>query len=311
MSEPQPSRSSTLADGPWRGRLLLHPLTVVAIILLGVNDAVLKQAAPGLVTGKLSDIAGVWMIGAVVIALTAQPAVGALLTGLAFGALKTLPIVAGWAAPVLGGKTLTDRTDLIALAALPPLAIVATRVRTAAAPRSRTSLLHWAGTLSVLTAVTFTTTATSCDVRAEVSQLELADDGRVMVKTVYNSEAGWYSVDLDSEPVRVDQLSWTQAADAEPCIESRCYSVRPDEGFYDDSGVSIVSGDDITHSKGDCIQESFFKALVVRPTADGAEVWVSMGMDGLVVLATDGTLRQVTLPGLSTKRIDGVKRPGK
>jgi hypothetical protein len=34
-------------------------------------------------------------------------------------------------------------------------------------------------------------------------------------------------------------------------------------------------------------------------------------MDGLVVLATDGTLQQLTLPGLSTKRIDGVKRPRK
>lgn len=37
---------------------LLHPVSLAAIALLVVNDHVLKAAWPGLVTGKLSDVAG-------------------------------------------------------------------------------------------------------------------------------------------------------------------------------------------------------------------------------------------------------------
>jgi hypothetical protein len=37
---------------------LLHPGALVAILVLVLNDHVLKQAFPGVVTGKLSDVAG-------------------------------------------------------------------------------------------------------------------------------------------------------------------------------------------------------------------------------------------------------------
>ncbi|MBX3225036.1 MAG: hypothetical protein KF795_31250 [Labilithrix sp.] len=37
---------------------MTRPLAIVAVLVLFVNDHVLKQAWPGLVTGKLSDIAG-------------------------------------------------------------------------------------------------------------------------------------------------------------------------------------------------------------------------------------------------------------
>ncbi len=39
-------------------RVLLHPLALAALVLLVVNDHVLKYRYPGLITGKLSDIAG-------------------------------------------------------------------------------------------------------------------------------------------------------------------------------------------------------------------------------------------------------------
>jgi hypothetical protein len=39
-------------------RSLTHPLALGAIALLVINDHVLKQAMPGVVTGKLSDFAG-------------------------------------------------------------------------------------------------------------------------------------------------------------------------------------------------------------------------------------------------------------
>jgi hypothetical protein len=40
------------------GEALLHPVALVALVLLVLNDHVLKSAYPGLVTGKLSDAAG-------------------------------------------------------------------------------------------------------------------------------------------------------------------------------------------------------------------------------------------------------------
>ncbi len=42
----------------WRAPGLLHPLALAAIAALALNDHVLKPSWPGLVTGKLSDVAG-------------------------------------------------------------------------------------------------------------------------------------------------------------------------------------------------------------------------------------------------------------
>jgi hypothetical protein len=53
-------------------RWAAHPLTVGATAVLLLNDHVLKPAWPGLVTGKLSDVAG----------LAAAPPVLGLLLGL-------------------------------------------------------------------------------------------------------------------------------------------------------------------------------------------------------------------------------------
>lgn len=47
-----PGAAGRPADG------LLHPVAVLALVVLVVNDQVLKAAWPGVVTGKLSDVAG-------------------------------------------------------------------------------------------------------------------------------------------------------------------------------------------------------------------------------------------------------------
>ncbi len=43
---------------PAPGSLLLDPFFQLALFLLALNDHVLKSAAPGIITGKLSDMAG-------------------------------------------------------------------------------------------------------------------------------------------------------------------------------------------------------------------------------------------------------------
>lgn len=81
---------------------LLHPVSLAAIALLVVNDHVLKAAWPGLVTGKLSDVAGMVFFPLFLAAVAQQLRPGlplrravaacALLTALVFAAIKLWPL---------------------------------------------------------------------------------------------------------------------------------------------------------------------------------------------------------------------------
>jgi hypothetical protein len=81
---------------------LTHPITLAAIVLLVLNDHVLKAAAPGFVTGKLSDVAG--MIFFPVMLAAALEWLGArskhlmlgtaIATGVGFAAIKTIDVAA-------------------------------------------------------------------------------------------------------------------------------------------------------------------------------------------------------------------------
>jgi hypothetical protein len=51
------------------GSALVHPVTLTALVTLALNDHVLKRVCPGVVTGKLSDFAGVVLLPVFVHAL--------------------------------------------------------------------------------------------------------------------------------------------------------------------------------------------------------------------------------------------------
>lgn len=111
------SASTTLkARSSWLGR----PWFFVAVVALALNDHVFKGAWPGWLTGKLSDFAGLVVV-ATLAAVLFGPRWGTVVAGVGFVALKTVPGVAELASPVLGGVTLRDPSDLIALAVLPPV----------------------------------------------------------------------------------------------------------------------------------------------------------------------------------------------
>lgn len=131
-------------------RALATPLAIFAIALLIVNDHVLKAAYPGLVTGKLSDFAGLMFFPLLLSAASEQLGfrrgmatviAATVVTGLVFAAIKVSPaagelyrsalaslqwpirvlcaVIAGDPVPPVGQVQLTaDRTDLIALVAL-------------------------------------------------------------------------------------------------------------------------------------------------------------------------------------------------
>lgn len=128
---------------------LLHPITLGAIALLVLNDHLLKRVAPGVLTGKLSDVAGMIFFPLFLAALLELARVRhhrlilgcAIATGVVFAATKTIPLAAdayrsglgaiqwpfhalfalvrGHRVPGLSPVAMTmDPTDLIALPAL-------------------------------------------------------------------------------------------------------------------------------------------------------------------------------------------------
>ena len=130
-------------------RLLVAPVSLAAIAVLVINDHVLKAAVPGVVTGKLSDVAGMIFFPLLLAAALEQIGIrrgaqtivaAAIATGVVFAAVKLwhpagdayrvglaalqwpFRVVAaplGDALPALGRVHLTaDPTDLLALPAL-------------------------------------------------------------------------------------------------------------------------------------------------------------------------------------------------
>lgn len=148
----------TELDEPRVGGLLLHPLAMLSVFVLLGNDHLLKAAAPGLLTGKLSDVAGLVafpLLLAEVAALLARWALrrstdaralvpaAVLVTAAGFAAVKTTHVAADlWAAGLgafqwfvgfgwVGGGPPTsaagavDPTDLVALPALLAAVLIA------------------------------------------------------------------------------------------------------------------------------------------------------------------------------------------
>jgi hypothetical protein len=123
----------------WASRIpampeLVGPVPLVAAAVLALNDHVLKARFPGLVTGKLSDLAAAFVLPLFVSAALAlatrwplrrRLGVGVAVTALLLAALKLSPAAAG--AVVAGldalraplgvgrGRIIADPTDLVAL----------------------------------------------------------------------------------------------------------------------------------------------------------------------------------------------------
>ncbi|MCG5471887.1 hypothetical protein LADH09A_005922 [Micromonospora sp. LAH09] len=129
MTGPETPRDGAPTALSW----LCHPSTLLALVVLVVNDHVLKSAFPGVVTGKVSDVAGLVLAPALVAVLLTLlvprlPARAAALAGLvAVGAGFAVVKSSGYAAEVassawtaLAGPSLVraDRTDLLTLPAL-------------------------------------------------------------------------------------------------------------------------------------------------------------------------------------------------
>jgi hypothetical protein len=113
---------------------MLHPLTLVSLVLLVMNDHFLKWAYPSWITGKLSDVAGMILAPIVLSVATRHraPVVCAVVVAIVFTLTKTWsPANHAWCATL--GPLAKDPTDLIAL----PFAALGVVVVSSAASRSR------------------------------------------------------------------------------------------------------------------------------------------------------------------------------
>jgi hypothetical protein len=277
-----------------RWRLLTHPIFTGAVALLAVNDHVLKARWPGPITGKLSDLAGVVMIALACTAITGRTNFSIRLTAAAFALLKTWPPVAAWAAPILGGVTRTDPTDLIALLALIPLHRWLQQDRSA-------SGVAFLWPVAVVLALS-TTTATSCAATPQTRELWSAN-GQLLVTSSSGKELSGSS---DSG------RTWTPRGETpggphptpsmEACAKDTCFRALPDVGIDQKIGqrewkpilrytaeqrrrLRINISDACS---GDAGRPSYFSSLEVSEPPDGTHVTVNMGA-GLLHRSPDGT----------------------
>lgn len=126
-----------------------------AVVLLWLNDAFLKARFHNALTGKLSDLAGCFVLPLFVAvllvplgwSLRVRVGVGALVTTLFFAAIKTFDGAARttastlqWVTTSLGvdgaHRLLADRTDLVALAMVPLALLFAHAVHRSPEPLS-------------------------------------------------------------------------------------------------------------------------------------------------------------------------------
>lgn len=97
---------------PAPGRLLRHPAALAALVVLVVNDHFLKERFPGVVTGKLSDLAGMVVAPLVLVTVADAVAPSSWLRRPGYGAASAWACAALVAAVFAATKTWRPATEV-------------------------------------------------------------------------------------------------------------------------------------------------------------------------------------------------------
>jgi hypothetical protein len=303
-------------------RLLAHPLTTAAFAVLAINDHVLKSRFPGVVTGKLSDVAGLVGLTIVMGVVLARPRAAALVVSVGFLALKTVPGVAEMAAPLLGGVGVRDATDLLALLAVAPAAAWTEAHIGTTSVRGR--LGQVTGAVAAL-CVVLTTTATSCERPPMVDGFVTNADGTALARIESEGFSGGKEVDTSVWAITADGGHSFERIDLAPntsptstrtaCGDAGCYRVRgeavehrtsdgPWKTSFEFSSEQKRRAD--LRSSSDCRRGGGeFSAVAIVHRPDGEHVLVAMGTDGVLHRTPGGTWERRAVLGLSPVSLHG------
>jgi hypothetical protein len=226
-----------------------HPVTVLSLAVLLVNDHLLKSAYPGLVTGKLSDLAGLvvappllalvmtLLVPRLPARLAAVGSVGATAAG--FVAVKGTSGGAAAASAVWGvvngpSVVLADLTDLVALPALGLAWWAWTRARARPAPARLVRLVRVAVLLPAAAIAVAATSAPYHPYAAAVAEWDgaiVSGEGNGYHHDVHTAWL-WQRVSEDGgrtwrdlEPAEVEAVE--QAARRYPVEQLDCVTDRP------------------------------------------------------------------------------------
>lgn len=299
-----------------RWRLLVHPYFTGSVLVLAVNDHLLKGRAPGVLTGKLSDFAGVFLIAVVVTALTGRPRFACCVSGLGFVALKTAPLATVLAAPFLGGMTLRDPTDLLSLIMLYPAFRFASRGAPSVPERSipRQVLVISSATVAVLAM-----SATSCVRAATVDGFVVVDQGTVFARVydeTYTGEGGnvpaprwarsqdggstWVSTSEEpSAPVSFAKEACSPNLGCFRLGDDRVeHSLQASGNFATSFAFSKEQRERIKkRSESDCASQvdDGYRAIAIVSRSDGDHVVVAMGTQGALHRSPDGQWTRIAV----------------
>lgn len=286
-----------------RTRMLASPVFVFSVVVLVVNDHVLKSEFPGFVTGKLSDVAGVAMVAIIATVLVGRPRTACTSTGVAFAALKSIDAVADAAVPVLGGRTLTDHTDVAAVLVLFPLAHWMRRTQAERPERTQRNLSPLK--LMALGAAVLATSASSQlpvgvqSVRAGDGEVIAVEGDRSFVST---DGRRWEA--RESKSVTATEPPLTQAEERRSCAGDVCFEIIAKRIERTEDGDTVVEYeltdddvrdleyefDDTSSSTGDIL-----RSIAAVDTSDGIVAVASMGELGVVYRSADGEWEQAAV----------------
>ncbi|MCK2214411.1 hypothetical protein MF672_011500 [Actinomadura sp. ATCC 31491] len=288
------------------------------MIVLLVNDHLLKQVWPGFVTGKLSDVAGLLVappLLALVFLRRADLAATAV-TGILFALVKTTETGAEAASHVwtfMAGpsRVLDDPTDLLALPALALAWWV--RRRSLAAPSTAPSTARARVLLTMPLAVLAVTATSAAPGPPAAVSVEVRGE-RVVVRT--DASYAWETTDRGATWTRTgssDDAGRARSAMCVPYQATRCYRVTPgrlaveqsDDGSRTWGPAWSPSADDrdrLSRQFGDRPLAS--SGLAVQAWRGGHVIVVANGLDGILLRDEHGSWRRLGWPGEQAPPLD-------